>query len=957
MYQFFADKVQRNDLRRLLQILVLCAAGIGVLALSGLLPTSMGNPSNRTSTRGSGESNEGGASVPLSPTRLPARLAQALQPETGWTVNSANRVVPTVALVPPPVDLDKAVSGRTGEATPLRASFAGVLPEPSLGGMVTLSLLSSAVGALILGARATLRRRRKAAEERQSALEIETRALDASRKMLDAMIRAVPVVVSVKDATGRIILINSECERFHGRSATEFIGKTDADLYPPDQAARIREQDLAVLGQDGVLTLEESFINVDGSERWVEKRKVSVDLPDGQRAIITCLHDITEPRRAQIQASDARTFLEAIVEAVPHGMFVKDQDHRWVLANRAFCATMSPSGEPLIGKTDNDFLSPEKSATAWREDDEVLRSGDSLVVETQVAFKDGRSVWFEKTKTRLNMPNGNQFVVGVVRDVDAIKHAQIALRESETRWASIVSCATEGIVVINDAGLIETANDAMHRMFGHALGTLVGQNINVVMPQPHRDRHDEHLATYRVEGVRKVVGIVREMEGMHTDGSLVPIELSVSEFRLGSRAMFTGVLRDQTAFSRQRNLARQTEEVARVGGWELDLITGRLYWTDETYRIHEVDQATFVPDVKSAIAFYSEEFRGRITEIVDRAIDTGEPYDEILQITTGLGNKVWIRTVGNVVTRHGRAIKLYGAFQDVTEQRALEEELRLHRDQLQRLVDARTAELVVAKDAAETANQAKSEFLANISHELRTPMHAMLSFAGLGPKRLVDGDTAKAGTYFAKIDQSGRRLLSLVNDLLDISKMEAGCMTYSLAQHDMCSVVDSMVEEMTPLANQKRVVLDCQLPGNRLMAAFDRVRIEQVLRNVISNAVKFSPAGQPVTISVQRLEVPSSGIQIDVEDHGPGIPSDELEAIFDKFVQSSKTRSGAGGTGLGLSICREIVSGHGGTIAAHNAAHGGAILRVTIPEKPPMTGSSADPQSSALSRSTQNGGG
>lgn len=920
MHQLFAVP-RRHRPRRLLSAFTLCALGIGLFACHRSTQMSIQSPACVATVIGVERRTVETSLVPASRDVGPA-AARVLEGRSTASVPASSNTAPFLRG-------SKSIPGSH------RVVSADLFPELSISGMASWSLVSGIVGSLILGARATRVRRRRNVLERQAALESEARALDANRRMLDAMIRAVPVVVSVKDETGRIILINSECERFHGRPATEFVGKTDADLYPPEQVARIRAQDLAVLRQDGVMTMEESFTNVDGSECWVEKRKVSVTLPDGQRAIITCLRDITESRRAQTEASEARTFLAAILEAVPHGMFVKDRNHRWVLANRAFCMTMNPGGESLIGRTDHDFLSPEESSTAWRQDDDVLASGVPLVVETEVAFQDGRSVWFEKTKSRLSMPNGDRFVVGVVRDVDAIKRAALALRESEMRWASIVSCATEGIVVINDRGLIETANDAMHRMFGHAPGTLVGKNISVVIPQPHRDHHDGHLARYREDGVRKVVGIVREMEGLHTDGSVVQVELSVSEFQLGTRAMFTGVLRDQTAFSRQRDIARQTEQVARVGGWELDLITNRLYWTDQTYRIHEVDPNTFVPDVRSAIAFYSDEFRGRITEIVEHAIATGESYDEILQITTGLGNKVWVRTVGNVVMRHGRPVKLYGAFQDVTRQQEVDEELRLHRDELQRLVDARTAELVVAKESAEAANHAKSEFLANISHELRTPMHAMLSFAGLGPRRLVDGDLAKAGSYFSKIDQSGRRLLRLVNDLLDLSKMEAGRMTYSMAQNDMCTVIDGMIEELSPMASQKGVSIESRFPTGPLTAVFDRIRIEQVVRNIISNAVKFSPPGHSVIVSAQRIELPTAGIQIDVEDSGPGIPPSELETIFDKFVQSSKTRNGAGGTGLGLAICREIVAGHGGTISANNLDHGGALLTVTLPDGPP----------------------
>lgn len=241
-------------------------------------------------------------------------------------------------------------------------------------------------------------------------------------------------------------------------------------------------------------------------------------------------------------------------------------------------------------------------------------------------------------------------------------------------------------------------------------------------------------------------------------------------------------------------------------------------------------------------------------------------------------------------------------------------------------------------DKAQISDRAKSEFLANMSHELRTPMHAILSFAGLGLERAAQPQIAppKLHGYFDRINRSADRLMALLNDLLDLSKLEAGKMSYDFRVQSLRDVVEDAVAEFTVLAGVRgqQVVLQAGDPG---LVRVDRARMGQVLRNLISNAIKFNRDGGTVTIRLEVQESPGGKrIEIMVTDQGIGIPEGELEAVFDKFVQSSKTKTGAGGTGLGLAICREIVRAHGGTIRAANRPEGGALIAMSWPASLPQ---------------------
>lgn len=255
-----------------------------------------------------------------------------------------------------------------------------------------------------------------------------------------------------------------------------------------------------------------------------------------------------------------------------------------------------------------------------------------------------------------------------------------------------------------------------------------------------------------------------------------------------------------------------------------------------------------------------------------------------------------------------------------------------------RLAEARWA---AAKEAADRANASKTVFLSNMSHELRTPMHAVLSFARLGLTRTEGHDAlSKEYGYFDRIVRSGERLLSLLNNLLDLAKLEDGSQAIALECFELRPVVEDSVQEFAALMAHKEVSLELALdPVPPLMG--DQRLIGQLIRNLLSNAVKFSSRGARIALFVSETSMRrfSGGarpaIELRIVDGGVGIPEEELETIFDKFVQSSKTHSGAGGTGLGLAICREIVKLHKGEIFARNGGAGGAEFVVRLPLEHP----------------------
>jgi PAS domain S-box-containing protein len=347
-------------------------------------------------------------------------------------------------------------------------------------------------------------------------------------------------------------------------------------------------------------------------------------------------------------------------------------------------------------------------------------------------------------------------------------------------------------------------------------------------------------------------------------------------------------------------------DAASVGSWEMSLETRRYRASDQALAFFGLP-AGMQPSYDEIIALMHPDDRGAVDNALQRTADTGQPLKVEFRRLLPDGSVRWLDSRAERRSVSGRHV-IGGLIQDITER-------------------------VNQREAAERAGHAKSEFLANMSHELRTPMHAILGYSEICTDAVREGEHEGLGKYLKNITTAGERLLGLLNDLLDLSKIEAGRMKYNFVHADLRDIVEWALVELDPLIKAKQLDMSVRLEGHT-EACFDKSHLTQVLINLLSNAIKFSDTGRKLGIELSEgfLRSDEPGVRCRVIDDGPGIPEDELEAVFDKFVQSKKTKTGKGGTGLGLAICSHIIKAHGGAIWAENAKPRGAVFTFVIPK-------------------------
>lgn len=494
------------------------------------------------------------------------------------------------------------------------------------------------------------------------------------------------------------------------------------------------------------------------------------------------------------------------------------------------------------------------------------------------------------------------------------------MERNAAQLKAVIDTAVDGIIIIDSNGVIQLYNAACEKLFGFSPGQVIGQNVRMLMPPPYRGEHDGYLNNYRETGTRKIIGIGREVVGQRQDGSTFPMELSVGEAMAEGGQLYVGIIRDISERKRAEEALRESEQTIRA---VINTAVDGVIIIDDRGLV-----TMYNPACEKLFGYTAAEVIGQNVRMLMPAPYRAE-HDGYLSNYHRTGERKIIG-IGREVVGQRRDGSTFPMELSVGETFASGRKVYVGiiRDITLRI---RAIEAVTNAKQAEAANRAKSEFLATMSHELRTPMNGILGMIGL----LLDSPLSPEQPDFAEaVQKSGETLLTLLNNILDLSKIEAGRFELYDRPFDPVDVLDGIAAVWESQAQRKGLdfFVAKDLRGiTRLIGDPDRLR--QILVNLVANAVKFTSAGF-VALKVKREASTGSKVllRFEVKDSGIGIDEEVQARLFRKFEQAgASTARTYGGSGLGLAICRQLAGLMGGDIGVISTPGRGSTFWTTLP--------------------------
>ncbi len=777
-------------------------------------------------------------------------------------------------------------------------------------------------------------------EKRRKAQELLKKSEERYREIVEGTENLVTEV----DVEGKITFVNIASLKVFGLSPEECIGRKAFDfIHEEDQEKTIEKFSRWMVEKPESATFENRQLNRTTGESRDMLWSINFVYDDKGEifSIKSIARDITEHKQTLEALQKSKEYLASVFRAVPSGVVIL-QERNFTMINDRIFEILGYSRDELLGKSTRIlYFSDEAYENAGKIIYSDIAAQGYSANEFLMRHKSNREIQVLITSSELGCFKESKMSVHCILDITDRKKTLEALQKSEQFLAGIFHTVPTGIGIFKDRRIV-TVNERLCEITGYSQDELIGQSSRLL----YTSEGEYHRCGKEIYSqVKKHGRCSVEAHLVKKDGQNIHVLINASPLlpKTGDKDIITSIL-DITMRKQAIDELRQSQE----------FLASIFKTVHSGIAVLERRKFTFVNERVTEIFGYSkEELIGRATRFLyfteDEYNAVGENISNQIQTHGFSSMEVRLRhksgrevqillTSAALKTSNGSQITIDNIL-DITKRKKDEEELKRYQQHLEEIVAERTeklskanADLKVAKEEADSANKAKSDFLANMSHEIRTPLNAVTGFSELLSTLVTD---EKQKSYLEAIKKAGKNLLLLINDILDLSKIEAGKIEIQYSTVSIKTILDEIEQIFSLQASRKNIQFQIHIKDKMPPIIFlDETRIRQILLNIVGNAVKFTEKGF-IRISVETFAKTTDkkllDITISVEDTGIGISKADIDTIFDSFKQQSDQNAVRyGGTGLGLSICKRLIEMMNGQITAESTIGKGSIFKITL---------------------------